>query len=161
MEDDHDEADEALRAALEASARDAEDTMEDRSPLSQPPVGANSRSDSADSGSSQPSRAQPSQARRRPNGGSQRQFQDHGGPSVEPFRNFAAEGMAVPSTAAMPGAGDTGIEMLFPPPADLMFHGNFDALRRTAEEQQKYCLINIQKNDEFASHCLNRDTWKV
>jgi hypothetical protein len=84
------------------------------------------------------------------------------GVTMEPFRNFAAEGMSVPQSAgnanAQPAAG--GMELLFPPPADLMFTGNFDALRAACTEQQKYCLVNIQKDDVFASHELNRDTWK-
>jgi hypothetical protein len=33
-----------------------------------------------------------------------------------------------------------------------MFQGNFDALRRQAEEEEKYCLVNIQKRQEFADY---------
>jgi len=51
------------------------------------------------------------------------------------------------------------LDYLFPPPADIMFQGNFDALRKKAEEEEKYCLVNIQKRQEFASQMLNRDTW--
>lgn len=84
------------------------------------------------------------------------------GVTMESFRNFAAEGMSVPQSAAsanlQPAAG--GMELLFPPPADLMFTGNFDALRAACSDQQKYCLVNVQKDDVFASHELNRDTWK-
>ena len=78
------------------------------------------------------------------------------GPAYENFRNFAAEGMPVPQSAAAPPSKD---DYLFPPPADVMFHGNFDALRRSAEEDEKYCLVNIQNRQEFASQMLNRDTW--
>ncbi len=77
----------------------------------------------------------------------------------ERFRNFAAEGYAVPASAAAPV--DDGLESMFPPPKDLMFLGNFDALRKRAEDEKKYCLVNIQRRDEFPSHELNRDTWKV
>jgi hypothetical protein len=158
------EVDEELKAALEASTRDTSDSadaMDDRPSPTLPPAGANSRSEPSEDKTSQPSRSQANQ-RRRQDSGSSRSLQDLGGPTMEAFRNFAAEGMAVPHTASVPAAEESdGMEILFPPPAELMFHGNFDALRRTAEEQQNYCLVNIQKHDEFSSHCLNRDTWKV
>jgi hypothetical protein len=54
-------------------------------------------------------------------------------------RNFAAEGMAVPLSSAP--APDDGLESLFPPPKEIMFTGNFDALRKSAEEERKYCLV--------------------
>eukprot|EP00961_Rhodomonas_salina_P083780 1125780-Rhodomonas_salina.5 len=89
------------------------------------------------------------------------------GTTQEAFRNFAAEGMSVPTVvnagvAAGPAKApaDDGFEALFPPPADLLYHGNFDALRKHCETERKYCLVNIQKRDEFTSHMLNRDTWK-
>jgi hypothetical protein len=78
------------------------------------------------------------------------------GPVYESFRNFAAEGMQVAQSAAAP---PEKLDYLFPPPADIMFQGNFDALRKTAEHEEKYCLVNIQKRQEFASQMLNRDTW--
>ena len=78
------------------------------------------------------------------------------GPAYETFRNFAAEGMQVAQSAAVPPAKD---DYLFPPPADIMFHGNFEALRKAAEDEEKYCLVNIQKREEFSSQMLNRDTW--
>ena len=54
----------------------------------------------------------------------------------ETFRNFAAEGMQVPQSAA--AAAPAKLAYLFPPPGDIMFQGNFDALRRQAEEEEKY-----------------------
>ena len=45
------------------------------------------------------------------------------------------------------------------PPADLLFQGSFDALRKKAAHEQKYCIVNIQKRQEVASQMLNRDTW--
>jgi len=50
-------------------------------------------------------------------------------------------------------------DYLFPPPADIIFQGNFEALRKRAHNEQKYCLVNIQKREEFTSQVLNRDTW--
>jgi hypothetical protein len=81
------------------------------------------------------------------------------GLGMERLRNFAAEGYAVPQSAA--ATADDSMESIFPPPKDLMFLGNFDALRKKAEDEKKYCLVNIQRRDEFPSFELNRDTWKV
>ena len=63
-----------------------------------------------------------------------------GSPSGQPQRNFAEEGMAVPMSTA-PAGNDDGLEKLFPPPTKMMFTGTFDALRKAAEEEKKYCLV--------------------
>jgi hypothetical protein len=57
------------------------------------------------------------------------------GPVYETFRNFAAEGMQVPQSAV--AAAPEKLAYLFPPSGDIMFQGNFDALRRQAEEEEK------------------------
>ncbi|EKX33807.1 hypothetical protein GUITHDRAFT_90646 [Guillardia theta CCMP2712] len=57
------------------------------------------------------------------------------------------------------GKEDDEGSYLFPPPAKLMFQGNFDKLREKAEGEEKYCLVNLQKRDIFHSQMLNRDTW--
>ncbi len=64
--------------------------------------------------------------------------------------------MAVAQSSA---AAPEKLDYLFPPPADIMFQGSFDALRKAAEDEEKYCLVNIQKRQEFSSQMLNRDTW--
>jgi UBX domain-containing protein 7 len=48
---------------------------------------------------------------------------------------------------------------LYAPPFDLMFPGNFDELRYKAKEANKWILVNIQKEEEFSTHVLNRDVW--
>jgi hypothetical protein len=78
------------------------------------------------------------------------------GPVYETFPNFAAEGMQVPQSAV--ADAPEKLAYLFPSPGDIMFQDNFDALRRQVEEEEKYCLVNIQKRQEFASQMLNRDT---
>eukprot|EP00960_Hanusia_phi_P016185 477276-Hanusia_phi.AAC.1 len=77
------------------------------------------------------------------------------GPVIENFRNFSAEGLQVPKS----GKEEEEASYLFPPPAKLMFQGNFDKLREKAEGEEKYCLVNLQKRDIFHSQMLNRDTW--
>jgi hypothetical protein len=56
-------------------------------------------------------------------------------------------------------AAPAKLDYLFPPPGDIMFPFNFDELCRHSAAEEKYCLVNIQKRQEFASQMLNRDTW--
>ncbi|OQS04032.1 hypothetical protein THRCLA_03697 [Thraustotheca clavata] len=49
------------------------------------------------------------------------------------------------------------LSQLFQPPTRLMFHGTF--ARRSAKDQKKWLLVNIQDETIFASLMLNRDTW--
>ena len=39
------------------------------------------------------------------------------------------------------------------------YNGNFEALRKAAVDEEKYCLVNIQSRLEFSLLMLNRDTW--
>ncbi|QDZ18434.1 UBX domain-containing protein [Chloropicon primus] len=72
------------------------------------------------------------------------------------------------TTTSGRGAGTSGkkdggagaLEALFEPPTDLLFEGSdLDAARAQATVDHKWILVNIQSASEFASHCLNRDTW--
>lgn len=40
-----------------------------------------------------------------------------------------------------------------------MHPGTFAEAKATAKAQNKWLMVNIQREDEFASHCLNRDVW--
>ena len=48
---------------------------------------------------------------------------------------------------------------MYAPPHDVMFLGNFEELRHYAKCNNKWILVNIQKEDEFSTHILNRDVW--
>ena len=66
-------------------------------------------------------------------------------------------------------------EVLFPPPADLLFHGSFEQVlaslcflpisltvpqaKLVASSQHKFLLVNVQDYNEFRSHSLDRDVW--
>ena len=56
-------------------------------------------------------------------------------------------------------AGARDLEELMAPPVDLLFQGPFAAALATAKTRGLLLLINLQNNQEFASHQLNRDTW--
>eukprot|EP01066_Platyproteum_vivax_P014002 Platyproteum_vivax@DN6300_c0_g1_i1.p1 len=55
--------------------------------------------------------------------------------------------------------GDRAFATMFGPPTHLLFHGSLDDARLKASKDNKWLLVNIQKEDEFASHTLNRDVW--
>eukprot|EP00658_Telonema_sp_P-2_P063649 TRINITY_DN5240_c0_g1_i12.p1 TRINITY_DN5240_c0_g1~~TRINITY_DN5240_c0_g1_i12.p1 ORF type:complete len:375 (-),score=69.94 TRINITY_DN5240_c0_g1_i12:56-1180(-) len=64
------------------------------------------------------------------------------------FRSFAGE------------ASGNGFAQLFKPPVDLLYSGQFHEAKRKGTEELRYLVVNLQAVDEFASHTLNRDTWK-
>ncbi|CAM9563536.1 unnamed protein product [Phaeothamnion confervicola] len=49
---------------------------------------------------------------------------------------------------------------MYAPPLSLMFQGTFAAAREQGKLESKWVLVNLQDDAEFASHQLNRDTWK-
>ncbi|XP_064948758.1 plant UBX domain-containing protein 7-like [Musa acuminata AAA Group] len=84
---------------------------------------------------------------------------------VDAFRNFdeGSKRSAVwesdesaPSTSN--GSRDN-LASLYSPPFALMYQGPFEQAKVEASVQGKWLLMNIQSNEEFSSHMLNRDTW--
>lgn len=74
------------------------------------------------------------------------------------FRDFQAE------NAGTAGASSTqGLAKMFEPPKGLLFQptqgGGLDEAKGHAVKENKWLLVNVQSNDEFASYQLNRDTW--
>jgi thioredoxin-related protein len=51
------------------------------------------------------------------------------------------------------------LEDLFRPPVDLIFGGSFQAARDAGTRENRWILVNIQNNQEFACQILNRDVW--
>jgi UBX domain-containing protein 7 len=50
---------------------------------------------------------------------------------------------------------------LFAPPTHLMHvAGGFQGARTVAKDSKRWLLVNIQRDEEFASHTLNRDVWR-
>jgi hypothetical protein len=90
-----------------------------------------------------------------------------------------------PPPPPAPSWSQPSLSVLFAPPKDVLFVGTFDAAAVDAVQRKRYhrpctstthhplfisshplfcvtrswLLINIQSNDEFASHMLNRDVW--
>ncbi|KAK9817646.1 hypothetical protein WJX72_000123 [[Myrmecia] bisecta] len=74
---------------------------------------------------------------------------------LDAFRDFRAEEQGLDGR---PG-GSQGLAGLFEPPRDIMFSGDFDQAKALAVDKGQWLLVNVQTNNEFASHMLNRDTW--
>jgi hypothetical protein len=64
-----------------------------------------------------------------------------------------------PSSSAG-NAAVPNLASLFEPPTDLLFRGDFEAAKQAAADQSRWLLVNVQSGSEFASHRLNRDTWR-
>lgn len=50
---------------------------------------------------------------------------------------------------------------MFSPPVHIMHQaGGFMGARTMAKDSKRWLLVNIQRDQEFASHALNRDVWR-
>lgn len=50
---------------------------------------------------------------------------------------------------------------IFAAPDHLMFkEGGFEGARTMAKDNKRWLLVNIQRDNEFSSHALNRDVWR-
>ncbi|KAK9864734.1 hypothetical protein WJX84_008079 [Apatococcus fuscideae] len=77
---------------------------------------------------------------------------------VDAFRDYQVEAQ-MSTLGGAPASSQQGLAGLFAPPHKLMFKGSFQEALESAETARQWLLINIQDNNEFASHRLNRDTW--
>ncbi|KAL7553175.1 hypothetical protein ACHAWF_017393 [Thalassiosira exigua] len=58
-------------------------------------------------------------------------------------------------------APSPSLRSLFEVPKHLMHvAGGFQGARDSAQEERKWLLVNVQREDNFASHALNRDVWR-
>lgn len=83
-------------------------------------------------------------------------------PGVQPHSTHRDKPVTSVFATGQSGKASAKHEMLakmYSPPFDIMFQGNFDELRNHAKSKNKWILVNIQKEEEFSSHVLNRDVW--
>ncbi|GAB4816470.1 hypothetical protein N2152v2_003516 [Parachlorella kessleri] len=71
---------------------------------------------------------------------------------VDAFRDLGGDDEAA-------GSGQR-LASMFEPPRELLFVGSFDEAKQQALEKQRWLLVNVQSTNQFASHQLNRDTWR-
>lgn len=48
---------------------------------------------------------------------------------------------------------------MFAPPSYRFTTGGFANAKTTAKDSKRWLLVNVQRDDEFSSHALNRDVW--
>lgn len=66
------------------------------------------------------------------------------------------EEMETPAAAAMKTLND-----MFAPPTHLMHRaGGFQGARNVAKDARRWLLVNLQRDEDFACHALNRDVWR-
>ncbi|OZC06081.1 UBX domain protein [Onchocerca flexuosa] len=79
------------------------------------------------------------------------------------FRAEAGERMAMlqnrHNTSDPTVAKRVTLQNLFRPPVDIMFSGDWDAVRAEAQLRGHWLLVNVQDDLEFACQALNRDVW--
>ena len=74
----------------------------------------------------------------------------------------AAAAAAANDDDGAPGAQPgSALADLFKPPVAILFKGanGFEGAKQHARELNRYLVVNIQSEGEFASHALNRDVW--
>uniref|UniRef100_A0A182NT69 UAS domain-containing protein n=1 Tax=Anopheles dirus TaxID=7168 RepID=A0A182NT69_9DIPT len=81
-----------------------------------------------------------------------------------PFRNFELEGRIQEQMLMELGQGPsakkvTRLEALFMPPFDILFSGGFDQAQRHGSSVDRWLLVNLQDDLNFACQTLNRDLW--
>jgi len=68
-----------------------------------------------------------------------------------------------PGNGSGNGASATRLRDMFAAPTHLMHTngaGGFAGARNMAKETNRWLLVNLQSDDEFACHALNRDVWR-
>ncbi|XP_026395929.1 plant UBX domain-containing protein 7-like [Papaver somniferum] len=64
-------------------------------------------------------------------------------------------GMVQPDVNAV----DDNLASMYPPPVALMYDGPFHKAKKSAEDEDKWLIVNVQSKQEFSSLTLNLDTW--
>lgn len=70
------------------------------------------------------------------------------------FQNTGSNAPFVPKSAR-----EKNLAELFKPPTSIMCRGSFDDAKAFAKQQDKWLLVNIQSDEIFACHSMNRDVW--
>jgi hypothetical protein len=78
----------------------------------------------------------------------------------DPIAAATAAAAAATAAATADNTNPSNLAALYEPPTDLIFQGGFDDALESAAKQSRWLLVNVQTGLQFASHRLNRDTWR-
>ena len=82
------------------------------------------------------------------------------GPVTRGKRNSVSSVFAIGSgTFKAKNKKEATMEAMYARPSGLMFSGTFYELRQKGKLEDKWLLINVQAENFFNSHVLNRDVW--
>jgi len=74
---------------------------------------------------------------------------DHYNDLTEPGAASSSNSSKMKSLAAM-----------YRPPIEILFKGSFEASKIQGTKSNKWILLNVQNQSDFACQCLNRDVWR-
>ncbi len=58
-------------------------------------------------------------------------------------------------------SNSSGLADMFAPPRHLICNaGGFEGARANAKDSKRWLLVNLQRDNEFSCHALNRDVWR-
>ena len=97
--------------------------------------------------------------------GPQGGHETNGGEEVEDVTDIYTDSNTNSATATTttptPNDRATSLSDMFAPPSHLLHTGGgFMGARTVAKESKKWLLVNLQNEDDFACHALNRDVWR-
>jgi hypothetical protein len=65
------------------------------------------------------------------------------------------------SSTSSSARGASGLADMFAPPRHLICNaGGFEGARANAKDSKRWLLVNLQRDNEFSCHALNRDVWR-
>jgi hypothetical protein len=65
------------------------------------------------------------------------------------------------SNTSSSARGASGLADMFAPPRHLICNaGGFEGARANAKDSKRWLLVNLQRDNEFSCHALNRDVWR-
>lgn len=79
--------------------------------------------------------------------------------AIEESRAAAPIVSAFKSASSQQNGLSQTLASIFQAPLDLITQGGFESVREMAEADDRWLLVNIQKESEFSCHVLNRDLW--
>jgi hypothetical protein len=76
-------------------------------------------------------------------------------------RGIVGPALRDPNAAAAAARGPPSLSTMFAPPIHLVHRaGGFMGARNFAKDARRWLLANVQSEDDFACHALNRDVWR-
>lgn len=83
-------------------------------------------------------------------------------PAIIPPRHYDLQPHSADNPFGDPVSGDPrseGLAALYKPPTHLVYPGSYEDVLDAGQAQNRWVLVNINRNDVFPCHSMNRDVW--